>query len=100
VLVTIRGLPALEWVLMHLTRGELAASFQRQSEVPVPRGVALHSFWYAEAEEVYEGLRFVTYTEATLREAVGLALEVVEVVRYAEMEAGDSLYVVVRRGGR
>ena len=98
--MAIRSLPALEWVLMHLTRGELAASFRRQSEVLVAGGVALHSFRYGDAEEVYEGLRFVTYTEATLREAAGDALDVVDVVRYAEMEEGDSLYVVVRRGGR
>ena len=87
-------------VLIHLTLQELAASFRRQAEVLVPGGVALHSFWYGDAEEVYDGLRSVSYTEATLREAVGVALEVVEVVRYAEMEEGDSLYVVVRRGAR
>ena len=84
-------------VLIHLTLPELAASFRRQAGVLVPGGVALHSFWYGDTEEVYEGLRFVSYTEATLREAVGDALEVVEVARYAEMEEGDSLYVVVRR---
>jgi len=87
-------------VLIHLTLEELAVSFRRQAEVLVSGGVALHSFWYGDAEEVYEGLRSVSYTEATLREAVGVALEVVEVVRYAEMEEGDSLYVVVRSGGR
>ena len=84
-------------VLIHLTLPELAASFRRQSEVLAPGGVALHSFWYGDKEEVYGGLRFVYHTESTVREAVGDALEVVEVVRYAEMEAGDSLYVVVRR---
>ena len=87
-------------VLIHLTLPELAASFRRQAEVLVPGGVALHSFRCGYAEEVYEGLRFVTYTEATLGEAAGDALDVVEVVRYAEMEEGDSLYVVVRRGRR
>ncbi|MCJ7550897.1 MAG: hypothetical protein MUQ30_14590 [Anaerolineae bacterium] len=97
--MTIRVLPALEWVLMHLTRGELAASFLGQSAVPAPGGVALHSFWYGDAEEVYEGLRFVYHAEATLHEAIGDALEVVEVVRYAEVEEGNSLYVVVRRWG-
>ena len=68
---------------------------QAAVEVPAPGGVALHSFRYGDAEEVHEGLRFVYHAEATLHEAIGDALEVVEVVRCAEVEEGDSLYVVV-----
>ena len=53
-----------------------------------PGGVALVSFWYGDAEDVAEGLLFVTYAEATLKEAASVALEAVDVVRYAEMEEG------------
>ena len=87
-------------VLIHLGPAALAASFRRQAAVLAPGGVALHSFWVGEGVETYHGLRSVYHTEKTLRAAVGDSLEIVDVMRYAETEAGDSLYLVVRRVAR
>jgi len=82
---------------IHLGREALAASFARQAEELAPGGVGVHSFWVGEGEETFAGLLSVYHTEATLRAAMGDALEIVEMTRYAEDEEGDSLHVVVWR---
>jgi SAM-dependent methyltransferase len=89
-------------VLMHLTREELRASLRRQAEVLNEGGLLLHSFWYGDQEEDYDGLLFVYYTEASFaaligRDDPGPAFEIVEAERYAEMDEGDSIYFVLRR---
>lgn len=82
-------------VLHHLTKPELQQSFLAQARVLNPQGIALHSFWYGDKVEDYEGLLFVYYTEAAIREAIGENFEILEIRRYAEMEPDDSLYVVL-----
>lgn len=84
-------------VLYHLTRDALAESFKRQATVLKKNGIALHSFWYGEGEESMHGLHFAYYTEATLQQAIPASYDVLTIARYAEMEADDSLYVVLKR---
>lgn len=84
-------------VLHHLTRDELAASFQRQTHLLNPGGVVLHSFWVGDTEEEYSGMTAVYHTEASLTHAIGDALEILALTTYAEMEADDSLYCVCRK---
>lgn len=84
-------------VLYHLQRDDLAAAFSAQARVLKPGGIALHSFWFGEHEEDTHGLHFAYYTETLLRAATGPEYEVLAVQRYAEMDEGDSLYVVLRR---
>lgn len=84
-------------VLHHLTRNELAASFQRQAHLLNTGGVILHSFWYGDTEEEYPGMTAVYYTEATLTHAIGGAFEILALTTYAEMDEGDSLYCVCRK---
>ena len=84
-------------VLHHLTREELAASFERQRAVLKDAGLLLHAFWYGTGEETMHGLRFTYYTEATLREVLGEGFEVVALERFQEMEEGDSLYILLRK---
>lgn len=84
-------------VLYHLSRQQLAQSFQRQAAVLNPGGILLHSFWFGEGEEDFSGLRSVYYTEELLREVIGDEFEVIEFGRYAEMEPDDSLYTVLKK---
>ena len=87
-------------VLYHLSRQELAQSFQRQAEVLNANGILLHSFWLGEGEEDFSGLRSVYYTEESLREVIGEEYEVIEFGSYLEMEPDDSCYVVLKKRTR
>ncbi len=84
-------------VLHHLTRAELETSFARQRGVLNDAGLLMHSFWYGTGEEEMHGLRFVYYTEETLREVIGAGFEILALERYQEMDEGDSLYVLLRK---
>lgn len=84
-------------VLHHLTTEQLKTSFQQQARILNDGGIALHSFWHGEQEEEHFGMRFVYYTEATLRNCVGTEYEIVDIHHYAEMEADDSLCLVIRK---
>lgn len=84
-------------VLYHLTRDELRQSFARQVDLLNPGGIALHSFWVGEDEEDQHGLHFAYYTEETLRAQIGAAFEVLEIGRYTEMSADDSLWIILRK---
>ena len=43
------------------------------------------------------GLHFTYYTEESLRAQAPDGFDIVEVARYGEMDADDSLYIVLRR---
>lgn len=83
-------------VLHHLTANELQESFQRQAELLNPNGLLLHTFWYGTGMEKHQGLQFTYYTEVSLRAVVGPAFDITAAVRYAEIEDGDSLYLLLR----
>ena len=56
----------------------------------------MHSFWHGESEEIFNGLRFNYHTEDVLLKIVESSCDVLEIKRYAEMETGDSFYVVLK----
>jgi SAM-dependent methyltransferase len=84
-------------VLIHLTRAKLEESLRQQARVLNPGGLALHSFWYGEGEDEFSGLKFVYYTEESLSQVIGDEYEIVELARYEEAEAGDSLYLILKK---
>lgn len=84
-------------VLQHLTREELQESLRKQAEVLKSRGVSLHSLWYGDREEESSGLRFVSYTEESFSQAVGVEYDIVKAERYSEMDKDDSIYFVLRK---
>lgn len=83
-------------VLQHLTRDELKESIVRQKEILVSGGIAMHSFWAGDKEEEHNGLLFLYYSEHQIRDLVESHFEILEMKRYNEMEAGDSIYVILR----
>ena len=84
-------------VLHHLTTSELHASFQRQYDVVNEDGVVFHSFWYGSKQEELDGLLFVYYTETDLQKIMETYFMILDIQRYTEMEANDSLYVVGKK---
>ncbi len=84
-------------VLQHLTRTELRESLHKQSQVLLQGGILFHTLWYGEGEEVHAGLYSAYYTEDSFEALVGSEYKLVEVGRYAEMDEGDSLYVVLKQ---
>lgn len=84
-------------VLHQLTPEELRSSLERQVELLTPGGIALHSLWYGEGEEDFGGMKSVSYDETTFEKLMPPALTMVEQGRYAEMDAGDSLFVVLKK---
>jgi SAM-dependent methyltransferase len=85
-------------VLYHLTRDELRQSLARQAQLLNTGGIALHAFWFGDkADEAMHGLKFVYYTEQSLRALIGDAFELLQIERYTEMETDDSIVIVLRR---
>jgi SAM-dependent methyltransferase len=84
-------------VLIHLTRDQLWASLHGQARILNPGGILLHSLWYGEGEEEIHGVHFAYYTEATFGDLIDDRFEILETVRYAELETDDSFYVVLRK---
>jgi cyclopropane fatty-acyl-phospholipid synthase-like methyltransferase len=84
-------------VLVHLTRQELCDSLARQHELLNDNGLILHSFWYGNKEEVYDGLRLAFYTESQLRTLFEECFEIIEIERHQKVAENDSLYVLARK---
>ncbi len=85
-------------VLIHLTRDELWSSLLRQAEVLTPGGIALHTFWHGEGEEMHHGLRFVCYQTGQLEAIIPAEFQILDISLYEEMEEDDSICLVLRRG--
>lgn len=84
-------------VLQHLTRDEMRASLARQVEVVEPGGLLFHALWYGDGQDEHHDLLFTKYTRESLGSVMGDKLEAIEFVRYEEMSADDSFWVLLRR---
>ena len=84
-------------VLHHLTKDELRTSLQKQRDLLNVDGLLMHSFWYGTKEEEHEGLRFIHYTEQELKDYAAEGFEIVELEKYEEMAAEDSIYALMRK---
>ena len=84
-------------VLVHLTRQELCDSLARQHELLNDNGLVMHSFWYGNKEEVYDGLRLAFYTESQLEALFEECFEVIDIGRHQKVLKDDSVYVLARK---
>jgi len=84
-------------VLQHLSSEEFIKSIERQYDLLNEGGILIHSFWAGEGEAFYDGLRFVYYTEATLKKAFENKFEIIEMAHYKEEEAKDSIYIIAKK---
>ena len=89
-------------VLHHLSDDELAASLERQARVLAACGIVMHSFWYGDSFEEYDDMPVYHRNEVILGRVFSGHFDVVRMATYAEMEDGDSIYVIARasKGGR
>jgi hypothetical protein len=81
----------------HLSKQDAALSLTRQHKVLNADGIGLHSLWSSDELEEHHGLLFQQYTAESFAELLDEQFEVLESTLYAEMESGDSLYVVIKR---
>ncbi len=86
-------------VMHHLSKQDAARSLTSQHKVLDAGGIALHSLWSGDELEEHHGLLFQQYTAESFAELLDGQFEVLESTLYAEMESGDSLYVVLKRLG-
>ena len=84
-------------VLQHLTRCDAEQSLIAQHRVLNPGGIALHSLWFGDELERHNVLLFQQYTTESFAELLNQRFEVLESTLYAEIDAEDSLCVVLRR---
>ena len=83
-------------VLHHLTREDLAKSFQRQKEILNPNGIAFHSFWKGTKTENMEGLLFTYYEIEDLKKLTESNFDVLVSETYTEIETNDSIFTVLK----
>jgi len=84
-------------VLQHIPSRELAHSFARQRSLLTDSGLLMHSLWYGESEEEYNGLLSVYYTEEAFLKTIGPGFKMIAASRYSEMEKDDSFYVLLQK---
>ena len=84
-------------VLYHLTPEQLQASITRQADILHAGGVALHSFWHGDSAEDMHGLHFEYYTCERLATLIDARFDIIACPRYTEMDADDSLYVILKK---
>ena len=83
--------------MQHLSKPDARQSLAAQHRALNPGGIALHSLWFGDKLEEHHGLLFQQYTAEGFSELLDGQFEVLESKLYAEMAAGDSLCVVLRR---
>lgn len=86
-------------VLYHLSAVDFQKSLQIQAEHLSENGIIFLTLWLREfREKVYEeDLRFTYYTEKDIENLLPKNLQIEKMTRYAEMEADDSIAVILRR---
>lgn len=84
-------------VLQHLTRDDLSTSIENQLRLMNEDSILFHALWYGDKEEEeFNGLRFVYYTEETIKEHIR-DYELIDFKIYTEMEKNDSFYVILKK---
>ena len=84
-------------VLMHLTRNELERSFRRQADILNPGGIAFHTFWHGDKEEIFDGLRFIFYQPENLNPLIGPKFSVIDAQIYKESAKDDSFFIILKK---
>lgn len=83
-------------VMHHLSDEELTVSLARQAKVLTIGGFVMHSFWYGDSYEEYDGMPVYCRNENILRAAFSSCFDIFSMNVYAEMEDGDSVYVIAK----
>ncbi|MCB0806478.1 MAG: class I SAM-dependent methyltransferase [Bacteroidales bacterium] len=83
-------------VLHQIGPDDLKRSFERQSALLNPAGIACHSFWYGDKVVTHRGQQFWYYTELTIRSVVPPDFDIVFQHRYMEMIPNDSIWMIFR----
>lgn len=83
-------------VLQHLKRDDLKESIKNQTLCLNDGGLILHSFWYGQGQEVFDGLLFTYYNEADIEALFSPNFEIISLYRYKEESEMDSVCLIAR----
>lgn len=84
-------------VLHHLKRDDLRRSFQLQSEILRNTGLLFHTFWKGSIENEFRDLNFIQYQLSELKKIIKPVYDLVDFGSYAEMNANDSVYLILKK---
>ena len=83
--------------LIHLSPDELQQSFDRQHDVLNDNGVIMHSFWYGEGEDTFNGLKLVYHNEKDLTAMLKHKFTIIALHKHAKQAENDSIYVLASK---
>lgn len=83
--------------LIHLSADELQQSFARQHAILNDGGLIMHSFWYGDKTQEFDGLTLVQHNETDLAAMLEDRFEILALAQHAKMAEGDSIYVLARK---
>ena len=84
-------------VLHHLPKDQLPISFYNQDKILESGGIVMHTFWYGDKIESFDGLLFVYYTINQLKEILPENWDILEASLYKEMNDDDSICLIARK---
>ncbi len=90
-------------VLHHLTREEFKTSLTEQFKVLNDNGIVFMTLWYGSYEEqqIFGGeMLFTLYSEDDIKELTQSMYNIVEFVRYSEIDEDDSMLVVLKKNSK
>ncbi len=87
-------------VLQHLTKSDFICSIKEQYKVLNHKGKIFMTLWYGKHEEMmmFDGAIRITYYEEKDIESIVLKdFDIVEMIKYTELEKDDSILVVLEK---
>jgi hypothetical protein len=79
--------------LIYFSKEELKKSLELQGEKLLKGGILFHSFWFGDSFEDFSQSYY--YNFESVRECIPDHLKIEKMEKYAEMEDGDSFYIVL-----
>ena len=84
-------------VLHHLHREDMQKSLVRQLDLLEDNGIALHTFWEGEGEEIHHGLLFVYYSLEEIKKMIPDGYKELQLGLYKEDENDDSILLIIQK---
>lgn len=84
-------------VLHHLNDESLKDSIARQAQVLSSNGVACHTFWNGEGDEIFKGMYVNYHNIDELKTLFAPFFEILDIRLYKEFDEDDSVLVIARK---
>jgi len=84
-------------VMIHFDKEAIRSSLLSQHKHLKDEGILVHSFWYGDKVEEFDGLVFNYYNKENLTKLFCEQFDVLTIDYYTEADENDSVYVVARK---